>query len=162
MTKLSDMKTTAERELNSNVTLEREIPFEESDCVLMVWRSTNALPTKHIAILGCRKSQIISTRSMDDFSRFFKHARPPLDDLELLETLVSRAAPPQRAIATSPESTAWVKKHSSVWHAPTRKGKKLVFFCNDFLKGQFEKFEVSEDYDLTVSVIGPGKRVARR
>ena len=152
----------AQAELRTEVRLEVEYQIGQPLCSLTIWRQARLLPSRHAAILESDQSLIVTTRRMANFEKLLQVAKPSLDDLEMLKLLISKAAPPQRGMVETQDAPAFLEKYRSVWHQPEHSNGRLTFFANDFNKGKFEKVEISDDYQLSVTVIGPGKKIGRR
>jgi hypothetical protein len=144
------------------VRLIREIPLGCSGCSVSIWVAHGPIPPQRIALLETFDGVVCTSNSFLEFTRLFNVLKPDVTDYELLRVLLQEAAPGRMVVVDSRRSLGWLARYESVWHPPKHEQGITTLFCNDFEKGRFYRISFSEQGDVEVKVIGPGKRVARR
>lgn len=150
------VETLASRELRDGVYLIEEISLQGFS--LSIWRQANIKPARSAAIFELDNKLVVTTRSFKHFEKLLGMLKPSQKNKTLIFNLIEKAAPPRRTVLIDPNHPDLLPKYRGVWKPPAWEKGELVFFCNDYRRGKFEKIIIRENYQLDVVELGPGKR----
>lgn len=151
--------------IGADVSIVEKLDFVDPHCSLTVWLASrirrspnNPADSRVFLIVGDHISRVGCTKK--GFESVLIKTNPYLGNVEFITSVFRLLM--SRPIVESAESFGWLDRYEAIWHPPKLVSSDFVFFASDLAEGNFEKITIAPNYGLSIEVLGPGKRVARR
>jgi hypothetical protein len=163
MTDPNFVRKFAEDILGTNeVYLVQEVSTGHDSCSLTMWSRSGSKPSMFVTLFEFSQEVICTTSDFQSFGLMLKVLRPDILQTDLLANLFRKAAPGRMSVVVSKSCLGWLKKYETIWHEPRKIENRVEFFCNDFILGRFFRVSISDNYDLELVDLGPGKKFSIR
>ncbi len=141
--------------MNDEVQLTEEIPFNKGS--LSLWRNKWKMPRTTISVLESDDGLLIANKNFENFQQLLQLVAAEAVDQDMILRIFEKAAPPRRLILKCEDDFAG-QPVPNVWHPPQVAEGKLIFFCNDYIKGRIEKISIGSTGMINVANVAKGIR----
>lgn len=128
-----------------------------SDGSLKCWKNEKSLPTrKACSFVNVEGKVFVPNFDEDSFSSIFLKIRPDISDVENICTLIEMTSPGLRKPIS--RLLPYMRDIANFWHIPRYDGGNFEAFVDNSTSGIIEKVTITEQFELSIEIIGAGMR----